>query len=98
MSKPHSFRVEPWSAFPKDTYSIILDDFVHEKLLCVKINSFRPHGNVSLRNQVVSKKDNYNSSEEIKLWFPLWKDGTLYFQSTPKELKLHYDNGIIKYN
>lgn len=32
------------------------------------------------------------------MWFPVWKNATLYFKSVNKEIKLHYDNGITESN
>lgn len=94
MSKPHSFKCEPWTAFPRDSYSIITDDFIHEKLLTVKVASKTEKGTINLKNQVVAQGDNYKSSGEIKFWFPVWQTGTIYFKSINKEFKLHYDNGV----
>ena len=39
MSKPESVKIDPWTEFPKQSYSLVTDDFVHDKLLTVKVNS-----------------------------------------------------------
>ena len=39
MSKPESFKIDPWTEFPKQSYSFITDDFVHDKLTTLKVNS-----------------------------------------------------------
>lgn len=39
MSKPESIKVDPWTDFPRQPYSIIGDDFVHDKLYTLKVNS-----------------------------------------------------------
>lgn len=37
-----------------------------------------------------------NSSGEIKVWFPVWKQGTLYFKTVNKDVRVHYDHGITE--
>lgn len=39
MSKPESVKIDPWVDFPRQPYSLITDDFVHDKLASVKINA-----------------------------------------------------------
>ncbi len=36
MSKPTSINIEPWTGFTNQSYSIIGDDFVHDKLFTAK--------------------------------------------------------------
>ena len=97
MSKPNSFKVEPWTAFPRDSYSILTDDFVHEKLLTVKVAAKANKGTINLKNQIVAKSDNYQSSGQIKAWFPIWKNGVFYLKSVNKQIKFHYDHGVKNY-
>lgn len=96
MSKPQSIKIEPWTSFSKKSYSIFSDDFVHEKLLTVKVNEKPSRGSVNLKQQLVKKGDNFKTSGEIKLWFPIWNSrlGSLYFRSKNNEIKLHYDDGV----
>lgn len=83
MSKPFSIRTEPWSSFDKQSYSIFTDDFVHEKLLTVKVNLKPSKGAVNLKEVAERKGDNFKTGGEIKLWFPIWnsRNGALYFRS-----------------
>lgn len=37
MSKPESIKIEPWADFPRQSYSIFGDDFVHDKLFVTKV-------------------------------------------------------------
>jgi hypothetical protein len=39
MSKPESIKIDPWTDFPSQPYSIIGDNFVHSKLFTFKVNS-----------------------------------------------------------
>lgn len=83
MSKPFSIRTEPWTSFDKQSYSIFTDDFVHNKLLTVKVNSKPSKGTVNLKQSAVRKGDSFKTEGEIKLWFPIWnsRGGHLYFRS-----------------
>lgn len=54
MSKPESIKIEPWVDFPRQPYSIISDDFVHDKLASVKINA---KGENSSANLKISAKE-----------------------------------------
>jgi len=56
MSKPESIRVEPWSDFPKQSYSILTDDFPHEKLYTAKVNSKGDRSTVNIK-AVVTRND-----------------------------------------
>lgn len=96
MSKPFSVRTEPWSSFDKQSYSIFTDDFVHEKLLTVKVNQKPLGGTINLKNQITKKENTYKSSGEIKLWFPVWntRSGHFYFRSRGEDFKIHYDDGL----
>lgn len=49
MSKARSYKNEPFTGFEKQSYSLIKDDFVHEKLLTVKANVQTPTGGVNLK-------------------------------------------------
>lgn len=39
MAEPRSIKVEPWSDFPRYSYSFINDDFCHEKNFVAKITA-----------------------------------------------------------
>lgn len=96
MSKPFSFRTEPWTSFDKQSYSIFTDDFVHEKLLTVKVSQKPGRGTINLKESAERKGDAYKTSGEIKVWFPIWnsRSGHLYFRAKNNEIKVHYDDGL----
>jgi hypothetical protein len=83
MSKPFSVRTEPWTSFDKQSYWVFTDDFVHNKLLTVKMNVKSAKGTVNLKNSLVRKTEALKTEGEIKLWFPIWntRGGSLYFRS-----------------
>lgn len=62
----------------------------------MKINQKPGKGTINLKNDIVRKGDNFKSSGEIKLWFPIWnsRNGYLYFRSKNNDIKLHYDDGL----
>ena len=49
MSKARSYKNEPYAAFEKQSYSLIKDDFVHDKLLTVKANVQSTNGGINLK-------------------------------------------------
>ena len=80
MSKPHSFKTEPWSAFNRQSFSIINDDFFYSKPLTVKAALKSEKGNFNIKGSYDKKE----VKEEVKVWFPLPNNKTLYFRETPK--------------
>lgn len=56
MSKPESIKIEPWTDFPRQPYSIITDDFVHDKLATVKVNSKGDRSNVNIKASINNDK------------------------------------------
>ena len=94
MSKPNSFKAEPWASLDKNSDSIFTDDFVHDKLVTVKVSQVASKGTVNLKGAVSKKGEKLQASEEIKLWFPAWnRGGSLYFKSKGNDVKLQYDDG-----
>ena len=51
-----------------------------------------------MKNNITKNNDKFKSSGEIKLWFPFWDNRSLFFRSKNKEIKLHYDHGIVNVN
>ena len=49
MSKARSYKNEPFTSFEKQSYSVMKDDFIHEKLLTVKANIDSKRGGVNLK-------------------------------------------------
>jgi hypothetical protein len=49
MSKPESIKVEPWSDYPRQSYSIINDDFVHDKLAVLKVAAKSEKSTVNIK-------------------------------------------------
>ena len=95
MAKPESVKVEPWADFPRQSYSIFTDDFVHDKLFTLKLNA---KGQKSSASAKFSLKALHNDlQDEIKLWFGLRGDRTLFAKIKSSDyLKVHYDNGIVE--
>lgn len=98
MSKPFSIRTEPWASFDRQSYAIVTDDFVHDKLLTVKVVQKPLKGGLNLKSQVTKKGDVYRASSQIKLWLPILdsRNGTLYFRSRQDEIKIHYDDNLTE--
>lgn len=49
MPKARSYKNEPFTSFEKQSFSVMKDDFVHEKLLTVKTNIESDKGGVNLK-------------------------------------------------
>lgn len=56
MSKPESIKVEPWTDFPRQPTAFITDDFVHEKLAVLKVNSKNDRSTVNVKATVSADK------------------------------------------
>ncbi len=94
MAKARSYKNEPFNSFEKQSYSIIKDDFVHEKLLTVKANILSTNGGVNLKETLNQKNEALTSTGETKLWFYLRNNTSLYTKILPNSLTLAYDHGI----
>lgn len=54
-TKPASIKVEPWSDFPRQSYTIHTDDFCHEKPLVAKFAAKGSRSTLNLKETVSSK-------------------------------------------
>ena len=94
MSKPESIKIEPWTDFPRQAYSIITDDFVHDKLACVKVNAKGERSTANIKASVNVDKGTTSLSDEVKLWFQLPGGKSIYSKlKSSNYVKVHYDNG-----
>ena len=97
MSKPESIKIEPWTDFPRQSYSIITDDFCHEKLATVKVNAKGSRSTVNVKASANYDKGNYAISDEVKLWFQLPEGKSLYSKIKSSDyIKVHDDHGISR--
>lgn len=97
MSKPESIKIDPWTDFPRYSYSIISDDFVHDKLATVKVNSKGDKSTFNVKLNVKSDKAGSSVSDELKFWFSLPGGRSLFSKiKSSNYLKLHYDHGIVE--
>lgn len=97
MSEAKSSKCEPYCDFPKQPYSIITDDFCHEKLLVVKPTLKTTRSIIKLKETVTYKKGAFSLADEVKLWFDLPRAGILYAKIKSNDyLKLHYEDGTRK--
>ena len=97
MSKPESIKIDPWTEWPKLPYSIITDDFVHDKLLTWKVNSKGSKSTLNFKANIKQDKGALKLSDEIKYWFALPEGRSFYSKVKSSDyLKLHFDNGIIE--
>ena len=55
MSKPESIKVEPWADFPKQAYTFISDDFVHDKPLTLKVNIKSEKATINIKETVTNE-------------------------------------------
>lgn len=95
MSKPESIKVDPWTDFPRQAYSIIGDDFVHDKLYTLKVNSKGDKSTFNVKLNLKSEKTGFSIADEVKFWFSLPGDRFIFSKvKSSNYIKLHYDNGI----
>lgn len=62
MTKPFSVRAEPWASFDRQSYALVTEDFVHGKLLTVKVSQKPLKGGLNLKSQVVRKGESIRAS------------------------------------
>lgn len=96
MSKPESIKVDPWTDFPRQSYSLFTDDFVHDKLLTWKVGSKGLNSTFNFKANVKADKAGYKVADELKFWFSLPEGRSLFAKTKSADyLKLQFDNGII---
>jgi len=98
MSKPESIKVEPWTDFPRQSYTIFTDDFVHDKLGVVKVNAKGEKSTANIKATLnVDKSGAKTISDEVKFWFSLSGNRALYAKiKSSNYLKVQYDHGVIE--
>ena len=97
MSKPESIKIDPWVGFPRQPYSIIDDDFCHEKPYVEKVAIKSNKATVNIKGTVTKKSGNWNVADETKIWFDLPCGHSMYAKWKSSDyLKAHYDHGIIE--
>lgn len=99
MSKPESIKIDPWTDFPRQPYSIFTDDFVHDKLLTWKVNSKGTTSTFNFKANVKADKAGYKLADELKFWFSLPQGRSLFAKVKSADyLRLQFDNGIVTQN
>ena len=98
MSKPESIKIDPWVGFPRQSYSIIDDDFCHEKNFVAKFAAKTAKSTINIKETVNSKKGAWSVADEVKFWFDLPNKHSLYAKVKSTDyIKLHYDHGICEH-
>lgn len=93
-TKPESIKVEPWADLPRQPYSLFTDDFVHEDIGVLKVNAKSSRGAVNIKQKLSCESGKYSVADDVKIWFGLKGQRTLYTRTKGKALKVHFDNGI----
>ena len=97
MSKPESIKVDPWTEWPRQSYSLINDDFVHDKLATFKVNAKGAKSTVNLKANIKADKAGLKLTDEVKYWFNLPEGRSFYSKVKSSDyIKLHLDNGIVE--
>lgn len=63
MSKPESLKIEPWTEFPKQAYSIFNDDFAHEKPLVTKITAKNDRTTINFKETLTNNSGKWAISD-----------------------------------
>ena len=71
MSKPESVKIDPWTEFPKQSFSIFTDDFVHDKIATLKVNAKGEKSTFNFKANIKEDKGSLKLSDEVKFWFNL---------------------------
>lgn len=56
MLKPESIKIDPWTDFPRQPYTLLTDDFVHDKLFTLKVNAKGDRSTVNVKSNVSADK------------------------------------------
>lgn len=97
MSKPQSVKVDPWSDWPKQPYSFINDDFVHDKTFTAKVNAKGTKSTANFKASVTQDKSGFKLADELKFWFDLPQGRSLYGKVKSSDyIKGQFDNGITE--
>lgn len=95
-AKPASIKVEPWTDFPRQSYTIHTDDFCHTKPLVAKFNAKGSKSTLNIKETVSQKDGKYTVEDDVKLWFDLPSNHSLYTRvKSSSYIKVHYDHGLV---
>lgn len=95
MTEPVSVKNEPFTDFPRQAYSFITDDFCHDKAFVAKATAKTAKSVIKLKEAVSYKKESWSVADEIKLWFDLPNNRSLYAKIKSNDyIKLNYDHGL----
>ena len=94
-AKPTSIKVEPWTDFPRQSYTIHGDDFCHTKPLVAKFTAKGSRSTLNVKETVSKKEGVYSVDDDVKLWFDLPNNHSLYTRvKSSSYIKVHYDHGL----
>ena len=97
MSKPESIKIDPWVGFPRQPYSIIDDDFCHDKAFVAKVAAKSEKATVNIKETLNSKKGAWSIADEVKLWFDLPNKHSLYAKVKSTDyIKILLDGGVCE--
>jgi hypothetical protein len=95
MTEPQSIKTEPYCDFPRQSYSFVTDDFCHEKNFVAKFTAKTARSVLKIKEAVSQKKDSWSVADEVKLWFDLPNNRSIYTKIKSSDyIKIHYDHGI----
>ena len=99
MAKAQSFKSEPWTSFEKGSWKIFDSDFFHD-LLAFKLSKKSSTSTIECKSSFSLNKDGKVSGhkEELKFWFPIPNQRTLYFRLKGDNWKFMIDNGVKEQN
>jgi hypothetical protein len=71
MHQPYTIQDEPWTNFPKLSYSFINDHFVHDHRASLKLNLRSANGGALIKESVINGEKGHCIQDETKFWFGL---------------------------
>lgn len=98
--KPFPYT-EPWASFDRQSYSMITEEFPHEKIFAVTLRPDAIHGNsVYAKTETSLIKDEYRTSGELNILMPIWslRRGYVFLTTRPDQLRMRYEETIQNIN
>jgi hypothetical protein len=71
MSQPATIQDEPWTNFPKLSYSFIHDHFVHDHRAVLKLSLRNANGGAEVSQQLKHSDNGFGIYDETKFWMSL---------------------------
>lgn len=99
MSKGQAYKQDSWTELERASWRIFDDDFDTDKI-AFKFNQTTAKSTIQFKDSFAISKDGKiaGHKDEVKLWFPIPNQRTLYFRVKNDSWKVLLDNGVSEQN